>query len=394
MFFDVRLSGNDTYACATCHMPAHGWTDGRARAVGESGIVLPRRTPTLFNVAWDRLFFWDGRAATLEDQAFEPPKAIDEMNQPMAALVAELADDSAYRKLVAAAYPDRSGLSGDVIVGAIATFERTLVSPEAPFDRWIAGDENAIGAAAKRGFGLFNGKANCAACHQGWAFTDGAFHDIGLPTADRGRGGAIGSPQLDHAFKTPTLRDVTRRGPYMHDGSIVSLRAVLDHYTAGIVQRPTLSDDLKQVALTGSEKDDLLAFLATLAGPQPGQAATGLPQPRPAPAAAPVPPLHGFGDAVPGPVPNARGASTPPAISQKDRSFRPDRVSLAVGGVLRIANDDTRKHNVRVSAPDLEINSGIQAPGETVTLTFPRAGDYEAFCGIHPKMRLGIRVAE
>src|SRR5690606_37059151 len=184
-------------------------------------------------------------------------------------LVRALTADADYRARCAQAFPESPAIAPDTIAAALATYERTLVSPPAPFDRWIAGEEDAIDDAAKRGFALFNGKANCAACHSGWAFTDHAFHDIGLPDEDRGRGAILGLALLDHAFKTPTHREIGRRAPYMHDGSLPDLAAVIEHYETGIVERPSLSPDLKPIDLTPSERADLLAFLATLDSPDP-----------------------------------------------------------------------------------------------------------------------------
>jgi cytochrome c peroxidase len=154
----------------------------------------------------------------------------------------------------------------DSIAAAIASYERTIVSGAAPFDRWVSGDEQAISDSAKRGFVLFNGKANCAVCHAGWRMTDDGFHDIGLAdSTDRGRAGiAPGIPQLEHAFKTPTLRNITQRAPYMHDGSVATLAEVIDHYDTGFVKRPSLDAEMHPLKLTPAEKADLLAFLDTL----------------------------------------------------------------------------------------------------------------------------------
>jgi len=155
---------------------------------------------------------------------------------------------------------------------ALATFERSIVSTEAPFDRWINGKETAINQSAKRGFDLFNGKGNCAACHSGWAFTDASFHDIGSALNDDiGRGRLFPtSVKLQYAFKTPTLRDVARRAPYMHDGSVPTLEAVIDLYDRGGIDRPSRADEIHQLGLPKNEKADLIAFLRTLSGtPKP-----------------------------------------------------------------------------------------------------------------------------
>ena len=156
-------------------------------------------------------------------------------------------------------------MTEDNILRSIATFERTLQSGWSDFDDWIAGDEQAISAAAKRGFELFSGKANCSSCHKGWAFTDHDFHDIGLATEDVGRD-AIDSSELlyRHAFKTPTLRNISLRAPYMHHGELDSLKAVLHHYNSGGIQRDSLSPIMRPLGLNDEEIHELIAFLNTL----------------------------------------------------------------------------------------------------------------------------------
>jgi len=186
------------------------------------------------------------------------------MNQDLDKLVTELQAIPEYRTLFNVAFPNE-GISIDNLAKAIATYERTVVSAVAPFDSWIAGDELAISEPAKRGFDLYNGKANCVACHSGWNLTDDSFHDIGMPDADNGRGDIL--PEIDalaHAFKTPTLRNIELRGPYMHDGSLADLMAVIDHYNEGGEKRPSLSQEMKPLNLTEAEKVDLILFLATL----------------------------------------------------------------------------------------------------------------------------------
>ena len=169
-----------------------------------------------------------------------------------------------YAPLFEAAFPGQ-GISPETIARAIATYERTVVSGRAPFDRWIEHDEKAISESAKRGFALFNGKAQCSNCHSGWNFTDDSFHDIGLPDADIGRGKFMGNVvKMQHAFKTPGLREIARRGPYMHDGSILTLEAVIQHYDQGGLDRASRSDLMKPLGLSKQEKADLVAFLMTL----------------------------------------------------------------------------------------------------------------------------------
>ena len=372
LFFDPRLSGGGTLSCAGCHDPAKGWSDGRRIGRGERGQVLARRTPHLWNLAWGEKLFWDGRADSLEHQATMPIDNPDEMDRRVADLAAWLDRDAGYKTAFAAAFPGDGAVTPRRIAEALATYERTLVSPVTAFDRWIAGDEAAIPDAAKRGFRLFAGKANCAACHGGWAFTDQAFHDIGLPGADRGRGAVLDLRAADHAFKTPGLRDVARRAPYMHDGSLATLEAVLAHYESGIVARPTLSKDLKRIALTPDERRDLLAFLETLSAP--GETETA-PRVRPAPA----PPRPPFAETR--------------VVAQREKHFLPGAIRIAAGDTVIVRNNDTRTHNVRVFDPKFEFDSGAQEPGETVRITFAKPGRYTVFCGIHPAMKLRVEVA-
>jgi cytochrome c peroxidase len=263
IFWDPLLSGSKTLSCATCHNPGLSWGDGLARAEGEKAMAL--RTPTLLNVAWAPKLGWDGHFRNLEAVAFGPITTPGNMNLPEKVLLERLSTIPGYVDAFDAAFGE-----GDVtkhkVELALATFERTIVSGQAPFDRWIKGDETAINSAAKRGFDLFVGKAHCVSCHSGWSFTDASFHDIGTATGDDiGRGKLFPtSIKLQYAFKTPTLRDVARRGPYMHDGSIASLEAVVDLYDRGGIDRPSRSELISPLGLSKEEKADLIAFLRTL----------------------------------------------------------------------------------------------------------------------------------
>ena len=269
LFFDPRLAGDDATSCASCHMPEMGWEDGERLTESTGGGNLKRHTPTIWNAAWGRTFFWDGSARSLEAQAVMPIKNASEMNQAMDSLLAEVRAIDGYARRFAQAFPASDPAVTEAnLARAIATYERTVVQPETPFDAWVKGDGDAISQAAKRGFRLFNGKANCAECHSGWNFTAGAFHDIGLPdTGDRGRGRVLDLAAADHMFKTPTLRDIARRAPYMHDGSKPNLKAVLDHYQGAFVRRDTLSADMTAIDLTQQEEAELIAFLRTLTTP-------------------------------------------------------------------------------------------------------------------------------
>ena len=278
LFFDPRLSGSGAISCATCHNPGLGWQDAMPTGLGHMGGRLRRHTPTILNVAYGEPYFWDGRADTLEDQAKGPLAAPAEMNMPPAAVVQTVAGIAGYRDAFARAYPGKP-ISIDSIASAIAAFERTVVSGSAPFDAWVAGDSDAISPAAKRGYALFTGKANCAVCHQGWRLSDDGFHDIGLPDADRGRAAiAAGIPQLEHAFKTPTLRNIRERAPYMHDGSVATLEAVVDHYDTGFQSRVSLDPQMHRLNLSAAEKHDLVEFLDSLSSADPAVVLPALPR--------------------------------------------------------------------------------------------------------------------
>lgn len=264
LYFDTRLSAANLLSCASCHSPAYGWGDGQAKGVGHNMKPLGRRSPTIVNAAFGAIFMWDGRAGSLEEQALGPIRADVEMNLPIEQLMEKLKGIHEYAPLFQAVFP-KEGMTPETIAKAIATYERTVVSGRAPFDAWIEGNTKAISEEAKRGFVLFNTKAGCQECHSGWNFTDDSFHDIGLTSADVGRAKQLPTVQkMQYAFKTPGLREITRRGPYMHDGSIATLEAVIEHYDRGGIKRPSLSELIKPLGLTKQESADLVEFMKTL----------------------------------------------------------------------------------------------------------------------------------
>ena len=265
LFFDPLLSGSQLRSCASCHNPALSWGDGQAKSVGEKPMAS--RAPTLLNVAWTSKPGWIGHFRDLEAVAYGPIVAPGIMNLPEQELNRRLSAIPGYVAAFDVAFGE-----GDVtrrkVELALATFQRTIVSTEAPFDRWVNGEESAISASAKRGFDLFNTKAQCAGCHDDWSFTDASFHDIGsAKNDDIGRAKLFpNSVKLRYAFKTPTLRDVARRAPYMHDGALATLEEVIDLYDRGGIDRPSRSDKIKPLHLSKEEKADLIAFLHTLSG--------------------------------------------------------------------------------------------------------------------------------
>lgn len=271
LFFDPRLSGDNNMSCATCHNPGMGWCDRNVTGVGHEHQALRRNTPTILNSAFGVLQFWDGRAESLEDQALGPISSAVEMNQDLDELVRELNRLPVYKEKFESAYPGES-ISSGTIARALAAFERTIISRNSAFDRWVAGDSNAMSPEAIRGFEVFNGKARCSTCHQGFNFTDNGFHNIGvrvLPGVDEtdvGRFEQLPLPSMQGAFKTPTLRDVTLTAPYMHNGIYATLEEVIDHYIRGGDVKEHLSPNMSPIILSQEEKEALIAFMRHLEG--------------------------------------------------------------------------------------------------------------------------------
>lgn len=267
LFFDPILSGSISRSCASCHNPTLSWADGQPRAVGLAHERLPTRCPTLLSVAWVPKLGWSGQFRDLESVAMTPITSPKMMNLSEDVMIERLSANSGYVAAFNNAFHE-ARIDRHQVEQALATYERSILPTPAPFDRWIDGDKTAISRSAQRGFELFNGKANCAACHSGWAFTDSSFHDIGsAQNDDVGRGNLFpNSITLRYAFKTPTLRDVARRGPYMHDGSVPTLSAVIDLYDKGGIDRPSRASEIYRLGLSGVEKADLITFLETLTG--------------------------------------------------------------------------------------------------------------------------------
>jgi cytochrome c peroxidase len=267
LFFDPLLSGSRTRSCASCHIPARSWGDGLPRAIGEDPAGMAIRSPTLIDIGFIEPLGWDGKFPDIESVTFSPIASPLNMNLSEPELIARLSAISGYGKAFAEAFGD-GAVTRPRIEQALATYERTIVATQAPFDRWINGDKTAISAEAKRGFAIFTGKAHCSSCHTGPSFTDGSFQDIGTAVDDDvGRGRMFPtSEKLQYAFKTPTLRDVARRAPYMHDGSVATLEDVIELYNKGGIDRPSRSPAINALSLTTVEKADLIAFLKTLTG--------------------------------------------------------------------------------------------------------------------------------
>ena len=284
LFLDPRLSRDGNMACASCHNPALGWSDGLPTARGFKSQVLGRATPTVVNTGYNKLQMWDGRKATLEDQAMGPMSADVEMNADITAVFKWLNANAGYRDAFRKAYPDEP-IDEKTFSKAIAAYERTIISNNSPFDRWLRGDTGAMTVQQVRGFRLFQDekKGNCAVCHSAPNFTDDGFHNVGLASyggkqPDMGRFAIRPVAAARGAFKTPTLRDVELTAPYFHDGSAKTLMDVIEHYARGGDVKTDLAANMKPLELTRQEKEDLVAFLRALTSPRQAVVLPDLPQ--------------------------------------------------------------------------------------------------------------------
>lgn len=271
LFFDKRLSANNTIACASCHMPALAFTDGQPVSTGIHRQQGGRSAPTAINRAFSSLQFWDGRAATLEAQSVGPfVNPVEHGFADHDALVAKVKTIAGYHPLFKRAFGP-GPITLDLIGKAIASFQRTLLSGNSDYDRFGSGDdEQALSANAQNGFRVFLGKGQCLRCHFGFNFTDEQFHNLGVgwdhDHVDVGRYAVTKNPQDLGAFKTPTLREIARTAPYMHDGRFATLRQVIDFYDQGGIPNPHLDSRIKPLELTEQEKEDLVEFLHALNG--------------------------------------------------------------------------------------------------------------------------------
>lgn len=259
LFADTRLSRDGTIACTSCHDPERAFTKPDAVSPGVFGRRGRRNSPTVLNRAWGRAFFWDGRAATLEEQVLRPIEDPNEMDVPLA---------EASRRV---------GLSSEEVARALATYLRSLMSGDSRFDRYVAGDRQALSLQEQHGLRLFRGRGNCTVCHVGPNFTDEKLHNTGIAWApadagasstgqftDEGGAAITGRPSERGAFKTPTLREVARTSPYMHDGSLATLEGVVDFYNRGGRKSPSIDPEMEPLGFTDDDQRALVAFLRSL----------------------------------------------------------------------------------------------------------------------------------
>ena len=263
------------FACATCHSPAKGFTDAAPVSTGINGQKGGRSAPTVINRAYSTSQFWDGRAPSLEAQAIGPianPIEMTNLKSEKAAhgaVVERLKKSKGYRRQFKQVF-GTTDFTIDHVGKAIATFERTVVSGNAPYDRYVNGDKSALNSAQTRGFNIFFKKAGCDSCHLGFNFSDGSYENVGIgmdkPKPDLGRFVVSGKESDKGSFKTPTLREIEHTGPYMHDGRYKTLEEVVEHYDKGGIKNPNLNRRLKPLKLSKQDKQDLVAFLKALSG--------------------------------------------------------------------------------------------------------------------------------
>ena len=258
LFFDPILSGGNRRSCGTCHKRELHFMDGLSRAWGLDESELPRKTPGLLNVGWQRSIFFDGRVKTLEEQVSKPLENHREMHLDPAEAVKRIRRDPFYVRSFAQAFPGEQ-ITFDLVAKAVASFERTLVSYDSDLDRYLLGDEAALSASAKRGLGLFTGKAECIRCHNGPLLTDHDFHYTGVAERD-------GHDEAGTQYKTQSLRDALHRYSYMHNGRMMNIRQVIEHYDRGGSAPESMRPEIRPLGLSEVEKDDLVAFLSALNG--------------------------------------------------------------------------------------------------------------------------------
>jgi cytochrome c peroxidase len=271
LFFEPRLSGSGTISCASCHQPELSWTDGKKLSEGHDGTINKRNSPSIQNVWFYKKLFWDGRSRDLEDQAFAPINSESEMHGDMRHLPIKLKKVAGYATLFHAAFGDPA-INPDRIATALAVFQRTIVSNPSNFDAFLSGKKNALTQQELRGFHLFRTKARCINCHHGALFTDNQFHNNGFhlngdPSTDPGLYNVTHKDDDIGKFKTPSLRDVMKTGPWMHNGHMQHIEDILSHYNSGAKSKGNRDQLIKPLLLTNQEINDLQAFLQSISAP-------------------------------------------------------------------------------------------------------------------------------
>lgn len=269
LYYDVRLSADSSLSCASCHSPKLAFADGSPNSLGIRGQRGNRSAPTVINRGYSLAQFWDGRAGTLEEQAKGPMANPIEMGHTHEGITSRLKEIPGYRKMFAAAFGS-DAITIDLASKAIATFERTVLSGNSPYDRYQNGDKKAMTPSQIRGMDVYFDKAKCDQCHEGINFTTNAYHNLGVgtdkPEPDPGRFAVTKEARDWGAFKTPTLREIANTAPYMHDGSLKTLDEVVEFYNKGGIPNRNLDERIKPLHLTDQDRKDLVDFLRALSG--------------------------------------------------------------------------------------------------------------------------------
>ncbi len=410
LFFERQLSQSQQMSCATCHNPTQGFSDGRPRSIADRGHIVPRNASGLSNLAWHRVLFWDGRETNLETLVLDVIKSPNAMDLPPQTMVERLKAMPYYAEAFKQLSPP--GLSAEQIGKALGAFVRSLITHHTAFDRYLRGDETALSARALQGLRLFVGKANCLACHDGANFTDESFHNIGLVTDDLGRGQFESGGHFQHAFKTPGLRNVALTAPYMHNGSLNTLREVVQFYNQGGQRQEGIDLQIQPLQLTAEEMDALVAFMESLTEPIPVPPLT-MPvatQERPPAVSAALSGQFRFLAAPPDVgllyFPEDRTLRQALTIDQQGKAFLQvdssgeKRLSKIIAGSpgesIRFKNSASIAHNVYASDKRLQVqfDLGLAPPGSTFTETYPISwpvGEVLRIgCKIHPGMQLHV----
>jgi cytochrome c peroxidase len=265
LFFDERLSGSGKISCASCHQPELNWTDGKEKSIGHEGAITKRNSPTIQNSWFYNRLFWDGRSKDLQDQAFAPINSETEMHSEMPDVMRKLRKITGYKELFKKAFGD-DDIDPFVMTEAIAIFEKTIVSSKSRFDEFLEGNKKALNNQEIRGLHLFRTKARCMNCHHGSLFSDNSFHrnNITFMYDDDGLYKVTHKEDDLRKFKTPSLRDVSRTGPWMHNGKMSSLENIISLYSTAKFPPGEASPLIKNLGLSGKEQKDLLAFLKAI----------------------------------------------------------------------------------------------------------------------------------
>lgn len=423
LFYDPRLSGDETISCASCHLPEAGFADPRPGSVGVGGAVGDRNAPTVINAIFSETLFWDGRAASLEEQAVGPIQNSIEMANTLEAVEARLAQIPGYRQQFRSVFGSDE-ITAELVGKAIATFERVIVSADSPWDRALASsDESLISASARRGNALFNGEAGCSQCHAVTRITDtptDLYQNTGVgmdkKEPDLGRFEQSGEDEDRGAFKAPPLRNVSETAPYMHDGSLATLEEVIEYYDRGGEANAWLDEKMKPLELNDQERADILAFLESLTGTVPAftkrvpRLPPDVPRERDVGAARADDSAlgtirgrldHAFARRLPAAVYiNAIEGSQfePPAVNpvmdQLNLRYTPHVLPVLAGSTIEFPNNDETRHNVYTAKSSVcQFELGLYPAGVVKKVKCDDSGIVMVLCNVHAEMRGFIVVA-